>query len=187
MISARETGGFVRRVILILALAAPAPALSGSLFSGGSLDSRLDNLLNGRLAEQYARPEEEEEIRAVAINPGPYRDMARQAAEEHGVPVELFFRLVSQESGWNPAAVSSKGAIGLAQLMPQTAARLGVDPRDAGENLEGGARYLSQQYRRFGSWRLALAAYNAGPEAVEHYDGVPPYAETENYVRAILN
>ena len=69
--------------------------------------------------------------------------------------------------------------------MPQTAALLRVDPMDPAENLEGGARYLAQQYRKFGSWRLALAAYNAGPEAVEKYGGVPPYKETQNYVKVI--
>jgi soluble lytic murein transglycosylase-like protein len=70
--------------------------------------------------------------------------------------------------------------------MPQTARRLGVDPRDPQQNLEGGARYLAAQYRKFGSWRLALAAYNAGPGAVEKHGGVPPYNETRNYVRVIL-
>jgi soluble lytic murein transglycosylase-like protein len=93
---------------------------------------------------------------------------------------------VQQESAWDLDAVSHAGAIGLAQLMPDTAALLGVDPHDANDNLDGGARYLAQQYRRFGNWRLALAAYNAGPEAVEAHDGVPPYAETQEYVRAIL-
>ena len=70
--------------------------------------------------------------------------------------------------------------------MPQTARVLGVNPHDPGQNLDGGARYLKQQHRRFGDWRLALAAYNAGPEAVERYRGIPPYAETRNYVKAIL-
>ena len=76
--------------------------------------------------------------------------------------------------------------MGLAQLMPETARRLGVDPGDPRQNLEGGARYLSMQYRKFGTWRLALAAYNAGPGAVERHGGVPPYRETRNYVRVIL-
>ena len=107
-------------------------------------------------------------------------------ARRHQIPPELFVRLVQQESGWNPGAVSPKGAMGLAQLMPETARRLGVDPMDPHENLEGGARYLRQQYEKFGSWRLALAAYNAGPGAVEKYGDVPPYQETQNYVRAIL-
>jgi soluble lytic murein transglycosylase-like protein len=70
--------------------------------------------------------------------------------------------------------------------MPDTAVRLGVDATDPLENLDGGARYLRQQYDRFKSWRLALAAYNAGPEAVAKYDDVPPYAETQGYVLAIL-
>ena len=116
---------------------------------------------------------------------GPYLAMAQDAARRHGVPEDLFLRLVQQESGFNAAARSHKGAIGLAQLMPGTAQALGVDPHDPYENLEGGARYLMQQYRKFGSWRLALAAYNAGPGAVEKHGGVPPYAETKNYVRVI--
>ncbi|MEP3634962.1 MAG: lytic transglycosylase domain-containing protein [Shimia thalassica] len=116
---------------------------------------------------------------------GPYLAMAREAALRHGVPVDLFLKLVQQESGWNAKAKSHKGAMGLAQLMPQTAKSLGVDPNDPYQNLDGGARYLSLQYKDFGSWRLALAAYNAGPQAVKKYGGVPPYKETRNYVRII--
>ncbi|WP_088625448.1 lytic transglycosylase domain-containing protein [Oceanicola sp. 22II-s10i] len=116
---------------------------------------------------------------------GPYLAVARDKARQHGVPEDLFLKLVQQESGWNKAALSHKGAIGLAQLMPGTASHLGVDPHDPEENLEGGARYLARQFREFGSWRLALAAYNAGPEAVRKYNGVPPYKETQNYVKVI--
>ncbi len=116
---------------------------------------------------------------------GPYLAMAQEAAMRHGVPVDLFLKLVQQESGWNARAQSHKGALGLAQLMPATARKLGVDPLDPAQNLDGGARYLAQQYRDFGSWRLALAAYNAGPEAVRRHGGVPPYKETRNYVRVI--
>jgi len=116
---------------------------------------------------------------------GEYLDMARDAARKHDVPEDLFLRLVQQESNWNPQAKSHKGALGLAQLMPDTARRLGVDPMDPRENLEGGARYLAKQYRKFKSWRLALAAYNAGPDAVKKHGGVPPYDETRHYVRAI--
>lgn len=116
---------------------------------------------------------------------GEYLAHAKAAAARHGVPEDLFLRLVQQESGWNPGAVSPKGATGLAQLMPGTAQLLGVDATDPIENLDGGARYLRMMYDRFGDWRLALAAYNAGPEAVDKADGVPDYQETTNYVKVI--
>jgi len=116
---------------------------------------------------------------------GIYMDMARAAAQRHNVPEDLFLRLVQQESNWNPNAKSHKGALGLAQLMPTTARNLRVDPNDPYENLDGGARYLSRQYKEFKSWRLALAAYNAGPGAVKEHGGVPPYKETQNYVKKI--
>lgn len=116
---------------------------------------------------------------------GGYADMARTAARRHGVPEDLFLRLVMQESRFNPKALSHKGAIGLAQLMPDTARLLGVDPHNPAQNLEGGARYLKQQFLKFGNWRLALAAYNAGPGAVEKHGGVPPFRETRNYVKKI--
>ena len=101
------------------------------------------------------------------------------------MPEDLFLRLVQQESNWNPSARSHKGAIGLAQLMPATARGLGVNPHDPRQNLEGGARYLRAQYDTFRSWRLALAAYNAGPQAVQKHNGVPPFRETRDYVRKI--
>ena len=116
-----------------------------------------------------------------------YREIARQIAIEEGVDPDLFGRLVQQESGWDATAGSSKGAYGLAQLMPATAAELGVDPTDPVQNLRGGARYLRQQLDRFGDPVLALAAYNAGPGNVSKYGGVPPFEETQNYVSSILN
>jgi soluble lytic murein transglycosylase-like protein len=116
-----------------------------------------------------------------------YQEIARQIAIEEGVDPDLFGRLVQQESGWDATAGSSKGAYGLAQLMPATAAELGVDPTDPVQNLRGGARYLRQQLDRFGDPVLALAAYNAGPGNVSKYGGVPPFEETQNYVSNILN
>lgn len=116
---------------------------------------------------------------------GEYLQMAQDAARRHRIPEDLFARLVQQESGWNPRAQSHKGALGLAQLMPHTAAALGVDPADPYQNLDGGARYLARQFREFGTWKLALAAYNAGPQAVRKHGGVPPYQETRNYVVVI--
>lgn len=153
-------------------------------------------VLDTRAARQYANsvrlqpppvitPSKYPEAKFTGNYRGQYLETAKQAARRHGVPEDLFLRLVQQESGWNPRARSHKGAIGLAQLMPGTARRLGVDPTDPRANLDGGARYLRQQYEAFRSWRLALAAYNAGPEAVQKHGGVPPYRETRNYVRVI--
>lgn len=109
------------------------------------------------------------------------------AACEVGVPVRLFDALVAHESRYQPFARSPAGAMGMAQLMPETASHLGVtDPWDPVENLRGGARYLREQLDRYGSWHLALAAYNAGPGNVEKHGGIPPFSETRSYVRTIL-
>jgi hypothetical protein len=115
-----------------------------------------------------------------------YSSLARQAANDSGIPEDLFFRLIRQESGWKQNISSGAGAQGLTQLMPGTADYLGVDYRDPVQNLQGGARYLREQFDTFGDWKLALAAYNAGPGAVKKYGGVPPYEETQNYVNSIL-
>lgn len=152
-------------------------------------------VLDGRAADQYSgsvslKPTTTTIPSAVGLPyggsyKGEYLSVARSIAKRHNVPPNLFLRLIQQESGWNPRAKSHKGALGLAQLMPQTARTLGVNPNDPRQNLEGGARYLRQMYNKFGSWRLALAAYNAGPGAVAKYGGVPPYKETKNYVKVI--
>ena len=109
------------------------------------------------------------------------------AATRHNLEPELLGALVWSESAFDPQAVSSAGAIGLAQLMPATAAGLGVDPRDPLQNLEGGARYLRQQLDRFRSFELGLAAYNAGPTRVAQAGGVPAIAETQAYVQVVLD
>jgi hypothetical protein len=112
---------------------------------------------------------------------------ARNAARRVGVDPNLFVELVRQESHGNPNALSPKGAMGYTQLMPATARGLGVDPSNPAQNLLGGAKYLKQQLDAFGGDpRKALAAYNAGPGNVQKYGGVPPFAETQAYVRAIL-
>lgn len=174
-----------------------ADSLSVSSKARVQLFQKQLQVLDGRASEQYSHsthllPDYPElgnlvlRPRGGARDPGPYLDIAKSAARRNGIPEELFLRLVRQESGWNPKALSHKGAIGLAQLMPDTARLLRVDPHDPRQNLEGGARYLGEQFRRFGSWRLALAAYNAGPEAVSRHGGIPPYRETQGYVTAIL-
>ena len=189
----------MRIVIAVLAMAGAQPALAQGLnFSSknrAGLFNSQTSVLDSRAATQYAN--------SVRLQPrkfeaptnhspsfrgtynGPYLAMARDAARRHGVPEDLFLRLVQQESGWKASARSRKGAFGLAQLMPATARKLGVDRTDPYQNLDGGAKYLRWQYDKFNSWRLALAAYNAGPGAVEKYNGVPPYKETRNYVRVI--
>ncbi len=117
------------------------------------------------------------------------RQMIMKAAKDNNIRPELLEAVVQVESGYNADAVSSKGAAGLMQLMPGTAHALGVsDPFDPEQNLMGGAKYLRQQLDRFnGDERKALAAYNAGPGAVTRFNGVPPYPETQNYVRKILS
>ena len=99
-----------------------------------------------------------------------------------------FFRAnIEIESGYRQTAVSSVGAIGLGQLMPATAAKLGVNPNDMHQNLDGSARYMLMLLGRFGSKELALAGYNAGPGAVEKYGGIPPYPETQGHVRKVMS
>ena len=124
-------------------------------------------------------------LAAAGVPNSPFLETARREAARNNIPEELFLRLINVESGWNPAALSPKGAMGLAQLMPGTARLLRVDAGDPPENLAGGARYLRMMYDRFGNWPLALAAYNAGPEAVAQYGGIPPFEEAQNYVKRI--
>ena len=117
----------------------------------------------------------------------PYAAEITAAASKHGVDPALLAGLVKQESNFNPNAGSLAGAQGLTQLMPATAASLGVtNVHDPVQALDGGAKYLRQQLDRFdGDVARALAAYNAGPGAVERFGGVPPYAETQEYVRRV--
>lgn len=186
-----------------LGLSAPVSADIFSSKSRSKLFATQKNLLDTRASKQYhssARLQPPKVVTPTKWNEGagsetikmyrgrykgPFLAMARAAADKHGVPQDLFLRLVYQESRFNPNAVSHAGAIGLAQLMPSTAKDLRVNPNVPHENLEGGARYLMIQYKEFGTWRLALAAYNAGPGAVKKYGGIPPFHETKTYVRII--
>jgi soluble lytic murein transglycosylase-like protein len=123
----------------------------------------------------------------AAAPPAEVAQAIAQAAERHAVSVPLAQAVAWQESRFRQAAVSPKGAVGVMQLMPATARTLGVDAADLKGNIEGGVGYLAQMLQRFeGDLPRALAAYNAGPQAVQRYGGVPPYAETQAYVRAVL-
>lgn len=168
----------------------------------------------GRARDIFARPEDDPDyaptnadepalIRSTLVPtdaPASIRDMVTLAAARyashpaiHAAGFSLrhwdayFQSMIQVESGFKITAYSSAGAMGLAQLMPATARFLGVDPRDPVQNLDGGARYLLMQLGAFGTPELALAAYNAGPGAVQKYGGVPPYRETRNYVVTILS
>ena len=113
-------------------------------------------------------------------------DHVGRAERDYALPKGLIDAVIYQESRGRVNAVSVKGALGLMQLMPGTAAQLGVNPYVVDQNIRGGAMYLKQQIDRFGSIPLGLAAYNAGPGAVLRYRGIPPYRETQNYVASIL-
>lgn len=198
----------MRAVVLGMTMAAAAAApIAADPFKISSKNRRAAfssqlGVLDGRAASQYAGSSRLKPnvvtvptrlgTEAIAVPrftgrySGPYLPMARAAARRHRIPEDLFVRLVQQESGWNATARSRKGALGLAQLMPMTAKQLRVDPLDPEQNLDGGARYLRQQFDRFRDWSLALAAYNAGPGAVESHGGVPPFRETRTYIRKIL-
>jgi soluble lytic murein transglycosylase len=116
-----------------------------------------------------------------------YDDIIANASQQYGVSFPLLKAIIKAESGFDPRAVSKKGAKGLMQIMPQNFKLLGIkDPFDPSQNINAGARYFKQMYDRFGKLALSLAAYNAGPKAVERYKTVPPFEETEEYVKRVL-
>ena len=128
------------------------------------------------------------EVKAILLAPTAYRDHVRRAAEIYKLPEELLHAVMAVESGFNPEAMSNKGAAGLMQLMPGTAKDMYVrDVWNPSQNIDGGARYLrvlANQYQ--GDLKKTLAAYNAGPEAVRRAGGVPSIQETQDYVRKVL-
>jgi soluble lytic murein transglycosylase-like protein len=191
---------YLAATLACLALALPTASMAADAKARKKLFERQSAILDKRNSQRASAPvrlaptevhipgvpSSEPIVKYSGAHRSQFESAARKAARRHNVPEDLFLRLVTQESAWNPSARSHKGAIGLAQLMPGTALYLRVNPHDPVQNLEGGARYLAEQYRKFRSWRLALAAYNAGPAAVEKHNGIPPYRETQGYVRAIM-
>jgi soluble lytic murein transglycosylase-like protein len=144
--------------------------------------------------EEYVKPVE---APSVVEAPSPIaeatldpKQLIDSAAEKNGLLPEFVHSVASAESAYRQAAVSPKGAIGLMQLMPGTARELGANPHDPAQNAEAGARYLKQLLIKYQHTndpvRFALAAYNAGPGAVDKYDGIPPYRETQQYVERVL-
>ena len=153
-----------------------------SLKDGGEIGVPVESL-RGLVPDEVI-----DEVAAAPAGSGDLRELATAAARRHGLDPSLVLAVVSVESAFRPEAVSPKGARGLMQLMPATAASLGVkDALDPAENLDGGARHLGSLLTLFGGdLQRALAAYNAGSGAVGRYNGVPPYRETRAYVKKVL-
>jgi soluble lytic murein transglycosylase-like protein len=124
-----------------------------------------------------------------SLNGGSFENLIQQASSKYGVDADLVKAVIQNESAYDPLAISSAGAMGLMQLMPATADSLGVDnPMDPAQNIDGGVKLLRELLNQFGgNVTNTLAAYNAGPGAVQQYGGVPPYQETQTYVRRILS
>lgn len=182
----------------------PVPATerrgpAGSRRRGGRLDKdtptpAFARLLGARVRARSASPQVASaparlgRAAAAAAGDTAYAGIIAEAAREHGLDPHLLTEVIRAESGFNPRAVSPAGAKGLMQLMDATARSLGVqDPFDPVQNVRAGARYLARLLERYsGDVRRALAAYNAGPGAVDRHNGVPPYRETQQYVGKIL-
>jgi soluble lytic murein transglycosylase len=171
-------------VLLLLPALAGAQELYTYTDSGGVVVFTDRHATNGKKVHVSSYNREKRE----SFKP-PYDTIIRTSSERHGVDYSLINAVIKVESNFNEQAVSHRGAMGLMQLMPATARQLGVyHPYDPRENVDGGVRYLRHLIDRFdGNLKLALAAYNAGPAAVERYGTVPPITETRNYVRKVFS
>jgi hypothetical protein len=172
------------RIREIEAMVYPAPPPPDEDKTGGRFEKVMEEVLD----DPY---EKKEEILSVPSGlterMSMWEDDIRRLCEEYGVDPHLARAVMRMESGGNPSAVSSAGAIGLMQLMPGTAKSLGVDPKDPLRNLEGGIKYLAQLADKYdGDYVKTLAAYNAGSGRVDSYGGVPPFPETQRYVKNVM-
>lgn len=177
---------------ILFCVAAPA-VVAAQIYSWRDADGTLvlSTTPKAGATKTYAVSRASSAIRATREISGPraerFEHLIAAASTEHGVRADLVRAVIQAESAFDPAARSHKGAIGLMQLMPATATELGVtDPYDPEQNIRGGVAYLKSLLVHYsGNEELALAAYNAGPGAVDRYDGVPPYRETRNYISRI--
>lgn len=157
--------------------------------AGGVEQEKPQRLENGSFATELDKAMSMESRGAVGLNiSGDTNSLIKEAAARYQVDPRLVAAVAQTESGGNQEAVSPAGAVGVMQLMPETAAGLGVNPYDKRQNIEGGAKYLRQMMDTFGGdVQKAVAAYNAGPQAVKEYNGIPPYRETQDYVNKVLD
>jgi soluble lytic murein transglycosylase len=183
-----------RALVLLLGLASQA-AFAGGSFYRYEDERGVVHFTNVQWDKRYTRVKlaptvlsrDVLALRAPLRRARSYDPLVTRVGLEVGVPPALVKAVIHAESAFDPRAVSHKGAKGLMQLMPATARSLGVsDPFAAEQNVAGGTRYLRELRERFGNWTFALAAYNAGPEAVTKFNGIPPYRETQKYVRRVL-
>ncbi len=168
--------------IAALVAATPAGAQVIEIDSGGNATTYAGPTLFTEAEATTLEPEQT----VIPLTAAVPRSLLADTARSHGIDPGLLEAVAWQESRGRMSAISPKGALGVMQLMPGTAAELGVRPLDVADNIRGGAMYLRRQIDRFGSVPLALAAYNAGPGAVLRYQGIPPYRETRDYVAKIM-
>ncbi len=174
--------------VLLACLATSIPAHAQVIEIDSSGEARTYDGPTMFTEEEVSPLRQEEPVQpTLGTSSGPVGSMLADAARAYGLHPGLLEAVAWQESRGRMNAVSPKGALGVMQLMPGTAAELGVRPTDLAENIRGGALYLRRQIDRFGSVPLALAAYNAGPGAVMRYRGIPPYRETQDYVAKIMS
>jgi soluble lytic murein transglycosylase-like protein len=160
-----------------------APEDADHILNSPFREFNLKNQINsGKVLESYRDSN-------IPLQQNRFKKEVEKAANKTGVAGELIHAVIAAESGGNPAAVSAKNARGLMQLIDSTAAEVGVkNPYDPEENILGGASYLAKMMKKFnGDTRLALAAYNAGPNTVKKYNGIPPYRETQQYVEKVMS